>query len=83
LDPRPEYARAILRWNDKETLPMAYSTGNQISSKLLNCNDANALLMLPERTAEKQVLNEGDVVPARLISLKSPLKRIWINYTLD
>ncbi|KAG5324111.1 CIN protein, partial [Acromyrmex heyeri] len=83
LDPRPEYARAILKWNDKETLPMAYSTGNQISSKLLNCNDANALLMLPERTAEKEVLNEGDVVPARLISLKSPLKRIWINYTLD
>ncbi|XP_018353936.1 PREDICTED: gephyrin [Trachymyrmex septentrionalis] len=83
LDPRPEYARAILRWNDKETLPMAYSTGNQISSKLLNCNDANALLMLPERTAEKEVLNEGDVVPAKLISLKSPLKRIWINYTLD
>ena len=83
MDPRPEYARAILKWNDKETLPMAYSTGNQISSKLLNCNDANALLMLPERTAEKEVLNEGDVVPARLISLKSPRKRIQINYTLD
>ncbi|XP_018406290.1 PREDICTED: gephyrin [Cyphomyrmex costatus] len=71
LDPRPEYARAILKWNNKETLPLAYSTGNQISSKLLNCNDANALLMLPGRTAEKQVLNEGDVVTARLISLKS------------
>ncbi|XP_011882674.1 PREDICTED: gephyrin [Vollenhovia emeryi] len=73
LDPRPEYARAILKWDDKETLPVAYSTGNQISSKLLSCKGANALLMLPGRTAGKQVLNKGDVVPAMLIGFKQPL----------
>lgn len=70
LDPRPEYARVILEWNNDKELPLAYSTGNQISSKLLSCRDANALLMLPERTEEKKVLNEGDTVPAMLIGFK-------------
>ncbi|XP_014485463.1 PREDICTED: gephyrin [Dinoponera quadriceps] len=66
LDPRPEYARAILEWNN-EDLPLAYSTGNQISSKLLSCKGANALLMLPGRTEKKRKLNEGEIVPAMLI----------------
>ncbi|KAL6422800.1 hypothetical protein ACFW04_010774 [Cataglyphis niger] len=70
LDPRPEYARVILKWNDKEAFPEAYSTGNQISSKLLSCKGANALLMLPGRTAEKQMLNKGDLVPAMLIGFR-------------
>lgn len=70
LDSRPEYARAILKWSDKEALPMAYSTGNQISSKLLSCKGANALLMLPGRQACKESLNEGDIVPAMLIGFK-------------
>lgn len=70
LDPRPEYARAILKWTDKEGLPVAYSTGNQISSKLLSCKGANALLMLPGRTREKQVLNKDDIVPAMVIGFK-------------
>ncbi|XP_070155978.1 gephyrin [Polyergus mexicanus] len=70
LDPRPEYARVTLKWNDNETFPLAYSTGNQISSKLLSCKDANALLMLPGRTAEKQMLNKDDLVPAMLIGFK-------------
>lgn len=69
LDPRPEYARAILKWNDKKAYPQAYGTGDQISSRLLSCK-CNALLMLPGRTEEKQTLDEGDVVPAMLISLK-------------
>ncbi|KAL6267462.1 hypothetical protein P5V15_000538 [Pogonomyrmex californicus] len=70
LDPRPEYARAILKWNNDEPLPEAHITGNQISSKLLSCKGANALLMLPGRTAEKQVLKKGDIVPAMLIDFK-------------
>ncbi|XP_012542234.1 gephyrin [Monomorium pharaonis] len=70
LDARPEYARAILKWYNKEALPVAYSTGNQISSKLLSCKNANAFLILPGRTVEKQVLNKGDVVPAMLIGFK-------------
>lgn len=67
LDPRPEYARANLRWSKNEAYPVAFSTGHQISSKLLSCKDANALLMLPERTEKKQNLNKGDLVPAMLI----------------
>ncbi|KAG7199429.1 hypothetical protein KM043_014057 [Ampulex compressa] len=71
LDPRPEYARAILKWDDTDVLPKAYSTGNQISSKLLSCKDANALLMLPGRTKEKPELREGDVAHAMLLYLKA------------
>ncbi|XP_076641674.1 molybdenum cofactor synthesis protein cinnamon isoform X2 [Halictus rubicundus] len=69
LDPRPEYARAIIKWDDPRELPYAYSTGNQISSKLLNCKQANALLMLPARTTEKPGLHQGDVVQAMLFGL--------------
>ncbi|XP_076276474.1 molybdenum cofactor synthesis protein cinnamon [Lasioglossum baleicum] len=69
LDPRPEYARAILKWNEPRGLPCAYSTGNQISSKLLNCKQANALLMLPARTTEKPELHQGDVVQAMLLGM--------------
>ncbi|XP_071862416.1 molybdenum cofactor synthesis protein cinnamon [Bombus fervidus] len=67
LDPRPEYARAILKWNNVDTLPLAYSTGNQISSKLLSCKNANALLILPGCKAEKTVLQQGEVVQAMLL----------------
>ncbi|XP_076640006.1 molybdenum cofactor synthesis protein cinnamon [Colletes latitarsis] len=67
LDPRPEYARAILKWNDTDTLPLAYSTGNQISSKLLSCKNANALLMLPGRAANISQVHQGDVVQAMLL----------------
>uniref|UniRef100_A0A0C9RJR3 Cin_0 protein n=1 Tax=Fopius arisanus TaxID=64838 RepID=A0A0C9RJR3_9HYME len=67
LDPRPEYARAILLWSEEELMPRAYSTGNQISSKLLSCKNANALLMLPGRTADRREMNEGDIVRAMLL----------------
>ncbi|XP_078042952.1 molybdenum cofactor synthesis protein cinnamon [Augochlora pura] len=69
LDPRPEYARAIIKWTEPHGLPVAYSTGNQISSKLLNCKQANALLVLPARTAEKPELHSGNIVKAILIGL--------------
>ncbi|XP_074112128.1 molybdenum cofactor synthesis protein cinnamon [Cotesia typhae] len=67
LDPRPEYARVILQWSDPEKIPVAYSTGNQISSKLLSCKHANALLMLPGRTDECKDVKEGESVPAMLL----------------
>ncbi|KZC13403.1 Molybdenum cofactor synthesis protein cinnamon, partial [Dufourea novaeangliae] len=69
LDARPEYARAILKWNNTKDLPVAYSTGNQISSKLLSCKKANALLMLPARTTEKPELHQEDIVQAMLLGL--------------
>ncbi|XP_014212855.1 gephyrin [Copidosoma floridanum] len=69
LDPRPEYARVILVWSDEseDGCPKAYSTGNQISSKLLSCKSANALLMLPARTAQKSDIKAGSIVPAMLL----------------
>lgn len=47
--------------------PQAYSTGNQISSKLLSCKSANALLMLPAKSEQRSKLRSGDVVPAMLL----------------
>ncbi|XP_020281114.1 gephyrin [Pseudomyrmex gracilis] len=67
LDPRPEYARAILNWDD-HLVPVAQITGNQISSKLLSCRDANALLMFPGQTSEKKKLGKDDFVPAMLVN---------------
>ncbi|XP_012215540.1 gephyrin [Linepithema humile] len=68
LDERPEYVRATLKWEIFDHYPIAYITGNQISSKLLNCKRANALLKLPKRTKSQLALQEGDFVPAILIS---------------
>lgn len=68
LDPRPEYARVILVWSENETYPKAYSTGNQISSKLLSCKNANALLMLPAKTDQQQEITEGSLLSAMLLN---------------
>ena len=53
LDPeRPEYHRAVLRWdgalNGGRGGLMAFSTGSQASSRLLSMRTANALLELPQ-----------------------------------
>lgn len=64
LDPRPEYHRAVLSWSEDCTLPVAKSTGNQISSRLLSLQGANALLVLPPATAETKSLPAGTVVTA-------------------
>lgn len=69
LDPaRPEYHRAILRWdrvlNDGRGGYVALSTGSQASSRLLSMRTANALLELPAAEGELQA---GSVVDALLI----------------
>lgn len=68
LDPRPEYARAVLKFGGSNGYPKAYITGNQISSKLSSCKSANALLMLPGITESKSSLSENDVVKAILMN---------------
>ncbi|KAK2588351.1 hypothetical protein KPH14_004366 [Odynerus spinipes] len=73
LDPRPEYARAILKWRDEKDYPKAYSTGDQISSKLLSCKNANALLMLPGKTQARATVNAGDTVQAMLLGYRCTL----------
>ena len=70
LDPvRPEYHRAVLRWEPAEGPAggtfRAASTGGQVSSRLLSMRSANALLQLPQRSGS---LPRGAVVPALLIA---------------
>lgn len=64
LDPRPEYHRALVTWAEGSDLPLAASTGNQISSRLLSFVGSNALLVLPSATDERKVIKAGDIVDA-------------------
>ncbi|ELT95068.1 hypothetical protein CAPTEDRAFT_226958 [Capitella teleta] len=67
LDPRPEYHRCILSWGE-DGLALAESTGcNQMSSRLLSVRSSNALLMLPPKTDEQQVLTAGQMVDAMVL----------------
>ncbi|KAL4238950.1 hypothetical protein ACF0H5_003654 [Mactra antiquata] len=68
LDPRPEYHRVVLTWSSDSEIPVAHSTGNQISSRLLSVNTANALLMLPPRSADKTEIKKDEVVDAMIIA---------------
>ncbi|XP_059096447.1 gephyrin-like [Tigriopus californicus] len=67
LDPRPEYHRAVIRWDRGQAVAMASTTGNQISSRLLSLHAANALLMFPMRSEERNTLKAGEEVDALII----------------
>jgi len=67
LDPRPEYHRCVLSWEQGSELPLARSTGGQMSSRLLSMHAANALMILPAKTEDVQGLRQGDIVDALLI----------------
>lgn len=69
LDPRPEYHRVTLFWNPGAELPVAHSTGNQISSRLLSMASAQALLKLPPATTELKILPVNSVVDALLLGM--------------
>lgn len=70
LDPRPEYHRAVLSWSQGSSpLPLARSTGNQISSRLLSFQGANVLLVLPPASADTGRLPAGTTVDALLIDM--------------
>lgn len=66
LDSRPEFARALIEWND-EILPKAHILGNQISSRLMSFKNFNALLILPPSTKEVPILLKGCKVKAMFI----------------
>ncbi|XP_045171421.2 gephyrin-like isoform X1 [Mercenaria mercenaria] len=68
LDPRPEYHRVVLTWDPDSPVPVARSTGNQISSRLLSVNTANALLLLPPRSPEKPEVKKDETVDAMIIA---------------
>ncbi|KAG7384499.1 hypothetical protein PHYPSEUDO_002551 [Phytophthora pseudosyringae] len=60
---RPEFHRASLAWDGKQHQFLATSTGRQISSRLLSCRNANALLCLPTGTE----VRDGDAVAAIIL----------------
>jgi len=69
LDPRPEYHRAVLDWvRAVDGVPLAVSTGNQLSSRLLSMRAANVLLKLPAAFAKCYSLVKGELVDAIVIS---------------
>jgi len=74
LDPRPEYHRCLVLWNENidvndinSAFPIAHSTGNQHSSRLLSMNQANCLLELPGRTTARNKVNKGEILTALLV----------------
>ncbi|KAK1931838.1 Molybdopterin biosynthesis protein CNX1 [Phytophthora citrophthora] len=60
---RPEFHRANLEWDGNQHKFLATSTGRQISSRLLSCRNANALLCLPTGTE----IRDGDAVAALVL----------------
>ncbi|XP_041467854.1 gephyrin-like isoform X2 [Lytechinus variegatus] len=70
LDPRPEFQRALLDWQSPEDgVPLASTTGNQISSRLISMRQANALLALPPRSDEQPTIPKGSLVEAVVLRL--------------
>lgn len=74
LDPRPEYHRCLLRWpsspsstGNEPYYALAYSTGNQHSSRLMSMNQANCLVLLPPRSKEKTRVERGEIHSALII----------------
>ena len=68
LDPRPEYYRVVLHWEEGSELPVATSTGAQCSSRLLSMRTANALLVLPPRSEQTSRIEQGARVKAMLLN---------------
>ncbi|CAI5731075.1 unnamed protein product [Peronospora destructor] len=60
---RPDFHRATLMWDCRLYKFVAISTGRQVSSRLLSCRNANALLCLPKGTE----MHEGDAVEALVL----------------
>lgn len=67
LDLRPEYHRVSLQWQQERALPVAVSTGNQLSCRLLSINRANGLAILPSRKAEMSRMPSGTEVDVIVI----------------
>ena len=53
LDPRPEYVRAVVRWDGEKGELVAETTGGQRSSRVGSMLRANALLCMPALVSEE------------------------------
>jgi gephyrin len=65
---RPEFHRVRVFWTPNNPIPVAESTGNQISSRLLSCNSANGLLILPQGTQDDLEAKAGSIMDVLMIS---------------
>ncbi|CAK1541615.1 unnamed protein product [Leptosia nina] len=74
LDPRPEYARAVLQFPETGELPIATLLGNQCSSRLLSACGASVLLELPGSNKDRVSL-PADTVVSALVTGKIDLTR--------
>ena len=70
LDPRLEYHRCVLSWQPDNPLPLAESTGNQISSRLLSMRSATALMVLPSKSEQTTHLAAGELVDCMMLGWK-------------
>lgn len=62
LDPRPEYVRAVVRWDSEKGGLVAETTGGQRSSKIGSMLRAHALLCMPALLSEEvDDKNKGSV----------------------
>ncbi|KAL0270380.1 UNVERIFIED_CONTAM: hypothetical protein PYX00_007811 [Menopon gallinae] len=71
LDERPEYRRAIVSYEEggRSLVPLARTTGNQISSRLTSCVAANCLLELPGSSESLRIQEKGSIVNALIIRI--------------
>jgi len=59
----------VLDWlHPLDGIPLAVSTGNQLSSRLLSMCAANVLLKLPATSPERRRISKGELVDAIIIS---------------
>lgn len=68
LDPRPEYRRVVLDWCQDDGIPLAKSTGDQISSRLMSWREANGLLILPSSKDHSGPIPCGTLVKTLVVS---------------
>lgn len=64
---RPEYHRVTIQRSTEGSLEVT-TTGNQRSSRLISCRDAQALLVLPVGTAAKPTALAGEYYPVLLLN---------------
>ena len=89
---REEFHRVSLRWEGEENfdddyrssipLPIAYSTGKQISSRILSMREADALIELPVGNATTQIAerNDASIVPIADLRQRGASVRSSIPY---
>lgn len=63
LNPRPEYVRAVVRWDGEKGGMIAETTGGQRSSRVGSMLSANALLCMPALVSEEPGNKSTGTVP--------------------